>query len=338
MTSKPLIFQVTSSCSEGGMSRVILALGRHAQNFRQQLVTTHFPGVHAGEVAFEKYHSIQTPSKLRRYWRLFRLIRQYRPALVHFHQEVYTPLLTLRPCLETIHDTAYWPTMGHPLIRFLRKRCTDYWALPSQDAADRLGLNRHTLIVPNGVAIPPESSPATLNLGILTRLADFKGVDRLLRAFAHLRADFPNTRLLIAGDGPERARLEALASGLPVDFLGYMDDLESFWSRVAVFVSPTRRETFGLAIAEAMAHGRAVAASNLPAIRSFLEPEVNGLVFEPEDESQMVAQMRRLLSDQELRHRLGNRARETIVSRFSEEAMVANYEAAYSRILGERCF
>lgn len=318
------------------MSRVILALGRHARNFRQHLVTTHFPGVHAGQHAFEGHDSIETPSKLRRYWQLARLIQRHRPALVHFHQEVYTPLLTRRPCLETIHDTEYWPTMGHPLIRFLRLRCTDYWALPSQDAADRLGLSERTLIVPNGVAVPPESSPQALNLGILTRLADFKGVDRLLSAFSCIHQEFPETRLLIAGDGPERSRLQSLSAGLPVDFLGYLDDLESFWSRVAIFVSPTRRETFGLAIAEAMAHGRAVAASNLPAIRSFLEPEVNGLVFEVDDQPGLVSQMRRLLSDQELRLRLGNRARETILSRYSEEAMVANYEAAYSRILGER--
>lgn len=318
------------------MSRIILALGKHAQHFRQRLVTTHFPGVHARRLPFEGYDSIETPSKLRRYWQLFRLIQQHRPALVHFHQEVYTPLLTRRPCLETIHDTEYWPMMGHPLVRFLRRRATDCWALPSQDAADRLGL-RQALIIPNGVIVPAPQPARGLNLGILTRLADFKGVDLLLRAFARLHPEFPETRLLVAGDGPERGRLQALAERLPVDFLGYLDDVEPFWSQVAVFVSPTRRETFGLAIAEAMGRGRAVAASNLPAIRSFLEPEVNGLVFEPGDEDGLVEQMRRLLGQEELRRLLGNRAHETIAARFSEEAMVANYEAAYTRILGERC-
>lgn len=108
---------------------------------------------------------------------------------------------------------------------------------------------------------PPGSAPATagrrqdgvdfLSVG---RLVPNKGMDVLIRAFrtAFAAPDAPVT-LSIAGDGPERARLAALAEGDPrIKLLGYVDDVTRLYPQAHVYVSAARIEPFGLTILEAM--------------------------------------------------------------------------------------
>lgn len=108
--------------------------------------------------------------------------------------------------------------------------------------------------------------------GTLARLSPEKGVDVLLTAFSYLEPGRTGVRLLVGGDGPERARLEALAASLGIShatsFLGWVDDREGFFRQLAVYVQPSRREGFGLAAREAASAGRPLvvsAAGGLPA-------------------------------------------------------------------------
>ena len=95
----------------------------------------------------------------------------------------------------------------------------------------------------------------SLTLACLSRLADNKGLDLLIRAMVHL----PNDRLIIGGKGPNEDRLMELAEHLRVadrvDFLGWVEDRGAFFQGVDLYIAPSSHDTYGLTPLEAMARG-----------------------------------------------------------------------------------
>lgn len=139
------------------------------------------------------------------------------------------------------------------------------------------------------------------------RLVPRNGVDTLLHAWR--RSDLPHSaRLLIAGDGPERPRLESLAAGdQTVRFLGRIDDAEltRLYHAARAVVLPTKSgEGFGLVVAEALACGIPVIATRSGGVVELIEDGVNGLLVEPDDRASLGTALQRVALDNELVRRL----------------------------------
>jgi glycosyltransferase involved in cell wall biosynthesis len=133
-------------------------------------------------------------------------------------------------------------------------------------------------------------------------------------------------RLVVAGDGPLRARVTQARGWLPPD------ELASLYSRAAVVACPSHREGFGVACAEAMAHGRAVVASDVGGLRDLVVDGETGLLVPPRNAAALRGALERLLADRELRLRLGANARERVRELCSwdriTDATLAAYEDA----------
>jgi glycosyltransferase involved in cell wall biosynthesis len=148
------------------------------------------------------------------------------------------------------------------------------------------------------------------------RLHPSKGVDVLIRAFARIKPGFPNARLLICGDGEERARLEALAASLnvsDVELRGVVPNAQilRMMAQAAIFVLPTiTMEGHPKALIEAMASGVACIVSDVPGNREMVEPERTALIVPPKDVHALACALERLLGDRALRGILGENARE----------------------------
>lgn len=136
------------------------------------------------------------------------------------------------------------------------------------------------------------------------RLLAHKGVDQLIRAVAQLAGDRPDIRALVIGDGPERAHLEQLARDLGVTrnvtFTGFIesdDDKLRLMKASNVFVLPSTREGFGIAVLEAMACGLAVVTVDHPdnAARHLVTPDV-GVLCAP-DATAIAGAIDNLLTD-----------------------------------------
>jgi len=204
-------------------------------------------------------------------------------------------------------------------------------------------------VIPNGVADrparPPLAGPPTI--GYAGRLSPEKGVDVLLRAFARLRSVRPDARLVVAGDGPERAALGTLSRALGLDdrveWWGHVarDELERRFDRVWVQVSPhVWAEPFGNVVTEAMVRGTAVVASRVGGPAEILDQGQTGVLVEPGHHEPLAAALDELLSDPSRLDRIGAAARRTARRRYSHAAMVANVEALHRRLVeratGER--
>lgn len=143
-------------------------------------------------------------------------------------------------------------------------------------------------------AMPVKSAPGSVPvIGAMGRLHTIKGFDVLLRAAAQLRDSGQAFRLKLAGDGPELSGLKALCRELNLDtcveFCGWAADPLTFLSSVDLFVVPSRYESFGLVLIEAMAAGVPVVASDTEGPRAVLKAGQFGALFQNEDASALAA-------------------------------------------------
>jgi phosphatidyl-myo-inositol dimannoside synthase len=175
--------------------------------------------------------------------------------------------------------------------------------------------------------------PFALIVGRMAAAERYKGHDLLLDVWPMVAAALPEARLVVAGDGDDRARLEARARALDgrVTFLGRVADaaLESLYRDCAFFVMPSRDEGFGLVFLEAMRAGKACIGS-VGAAAEVIEDGVTGLVVDSEDPEQVIAAVRRLFRESETRARMGRSGAERFARHFTE----AHFRRRFRTALG----
>jgi glycosyltransferase involved in cell wall biosynthesis len=173
-------------------------------------------------------------------------------------------------------------------------------------------------------------------IGAAGRLVPIKGYDRLIEAFALVRARQPQARLEIAGDGPERVSLEGqvrrLALGDSVRFAGWADDLSPLMSRWSLFVQPSFEEAFGITVLQAMSAGLPVVASNVGGLPELVTDGVTGMLVTPGDAGSLATAVDDMLREPHRLAALGANARRHSVA-FSEAAFAAGVSAIYRRAL-----
>ena len=130
-----------------------------------------------------------------------------------------------------------------------------------------------------------DGTPVLLHVG---RLAAEKNLDLLVAAMARARAVDPATVLVVVGDGPERGRLERALPEAVFAGIRRGEDLARHYASADGFVFPSRTETFGNVLLEAMASGLVCVGFDYAAGRLLIEPGVNGLVAPPDDEARFL--------------------------------------------------
>jgi glycosyltransferase involved in cell wall biosynthesis len=170
-------------------------------------------------------------------------------------------------------------------------------------------------------------------IGTIARLDPLKRIDDLLRALSSL----PGVELEVVGDGPERARLAALADSLGVSdrtrFPGWSDHPRSWLGRWDAFVLPSEIEGPSLVVIDAMLAELPVVATRVGSVPEAIRHEQTGLLVEIGDPDGLAAAVRRLLADPELGRRLGSAARAYALAHHDVEAMARGFEALYAEVL-----
>lgn len=176
-----------------------------------------------------------------------------------------------------------------------------------------------------------------LTFGTAARLVPNKGVDRCLLALARSKIQVP-WRYLVAGDGSERRSWESLAGELGlgdrVRFLGMVADMPSFYRQVDVYVQPSlAMEGLPLALAEAMACGVPVVATDVGSTRELVRHAVDGLIVPPDDVVGLAGALEALANNQDLRLKMARSAYERAWSEFSSTQMVERVMRFYDQVL-----
>jgi glycosyltransferase involved in cell wall biosynthesis len=152
-------------------------------------------------------------------------------------------------------------------------------------------------------------------VGYVGRLSPEKNLNTLMEAFSLFtkQSKGVKSRLLVVGDGPEKENLKNRIFSLKADndvvFTGFRYDVPRLLNAFDVFVLPSKTEGSPIALLEAMASGKAIVASNIPAIREIVENGKEAILFEPTDVELLKESLRRLYDDSSLRRTLGENAR-----------------------------
>jgi glycosyltransferase involved in cell wall biosynthesis len=300
--------------------------------------------------------------KLRRLWRLWWLVRRERPQVVlswTAHLGIYARLLRgigrVRRVYHLLDDVTL--DCDRPEKRRLSRQvwgameaadCVVSNSRRNLDLAQRHGLRLPpNFVIYNPVAAPGRARPAepaacprivaagTLHAG--------KAYDVLLAALGRLAAEGLSFECLLAGSGPERPALEALAARLGlsqrVQFLGDIDDVPALFSTAHILAHPSKSEGLSNTILEAMGEGLPVVACPVGATAEILADGESGLLVMAGAVEELAAALRRLLTDPELRGRLGKAARESALRFCGENTVSDQWEALLHRLVkeGNRC-
>ncbi|MGA2066639.1 MAG: glycosyltransferase [Thermoguttaceae bacterium] len=297
--------------------------------------------------------------KLRRLWRLWRLVRRQKPGILlswSAYVAAYAHWLRgvgpVRRIFNMRFDLAADHHSGEPgrVRRSVRRavETADYVLSNSQrnlDVARRHGVRLppgsvvYNIVAARGRAraAEPATCPRIVGAG---SFVPRKNYDVLLLALGTLAAEGLQFELSLAGDGPERPALENLArcSGVAdrVKFPGDVDDVPRLLSTAHLCAHPSRSEGLSNTVLEAMAEGLPVVACPVGATDEIIEDGKNGLLVPPGSPRDLAAAMRRLLAGAELRGRLGKAGWETVRQLCDESVVLDRYEGVLRGLLTAR--
>jgi len=218
-------------------------------------------------------------------------------------------------------------------------------AIASGAPKDKLRVAYEGVVIPQGT--PPQLRLASRHrwgvagdaqlLGCVGVLLPDKGQEWLIRALVEVHKEFPSARLLLAGDGPMRGELEALAKTLglgdAVVFAGFVKDVESVYAALDVFLLPSFFEALNNSLLAAMAHAIPSIAFRRGALAEIIEDGKSGLIVSGPQVQEIYQAVARILRDYNFARRLGEAGRVRVMENFSADSMVERIVEIYDEVL-----
>lgn len=263
---------------------------------------------------------------------LVRAVAAAAPSLIHTHG--YKAGIEGRiiargfgvPCVSTFH--AGEPGAGRVRLYSALDRLSARLAGGIVAVSERIArqLPARARVIDNFVSLADPPSGEARQVAFVGRLSHEKGPD----LFCRLAGVLPELDLVLYGDGPLRAELEA--SNPRVRFAGQQASMNGLWAGIGLLCMTSRDEGLPMAALEAMAHGIPVAAFAVGALPTLIEPGRNGWLAPPLDlEAMEAAVMRWAALDRDARGVLSEGARESIAARFTPEAVLPRLLAIYQQ-------
>lgn len=304
---------------------------------------------------------------------LYRRFRRLRPDVVHTHTakagavgRVAAWLARVPVRIHTFHGHVFSGYFSPAKTRFfieLEKRLarisTRIIVLGQRQQAEILGLGigrpEQYVQVPLGLDLSaflkagehagelrselgiPEDAPL---VAIVARLVPIKNHDVFLRAAALVSEQLPNARFLIVGDGPERARLEALAEQMglreQILFLGFRDDLPRIYADCDATALSSNNEGMPVALIESLAAATPAVATDVGETRAVISDGKSGFVVPPSDPGALAGALLELLGSRERAREMGLAGRSHVYPRFSIERLASDLAGLYTSLLQEK--
>lgn len=318
------------------------------------------PGVKVIKLPFPRPHGY--------YLNVFKtkkILRELKPDLLHAHYASgYGTLarqVKFHPLLLSVWgcDVLEFPFQSTLKKRIIKKnlRAADYLASTShvmKEQTEKLIRPQNPVhITPFGVDCdtfkPIEKFRRSIRedefiVGTVKYLGKPSGIEYLVRAFSILKENYTGTkrlRLIIAGDGSQKRKLEQLAEELNIGqettFLGNIShsEIPALLNRFSVTVFPSLWESFGVSIIEASACGLPVITSDVGGLPEVVQDGVTGLIVPREDPPAIAEAIGKLLDNKSLREEMGKSGRQFVLQHYEWHENVDRMEALYKKIEAE---
>jgi len=177
----------------------------------------------------------------------------------------------------------------------------------------------------------------------LARIKEEKGIQITILSLPNILTKFPQTKLLIVGEGEYKNTLKELVKKIGVEknvifetFIPY-EDLPKYFNLADIFVNSTIRENgYDLTLAQAMACSKVVISSNIGSVPTIIKDGENGLLVPKGDVNSLTESIIRIWSEADLRKKIEEEGRKTVVKEFSVESMVEGTIKVYEKVLENR--
>jgi glycosyltransferase involved in cell wall biosynthesis len=360
---KPLLVDLETAWRGGQNQALLILIGLHARGHEAELVAA--KGSALGERARENGVRVHFVSR-----GLLRI-----PAALKVRELVRNGGFDLVHANEAHAVSAVWLAGAHRHVPFLISRRVGYpigksrAARARYEAAARIiansnwvavqaassGAPREKLtVVYEGAEIPARFTKAEREqararwgisgdaplLGCVGVLLPDKGQEWLVRSLVELQKPFPSVKLLLAGDGPCRAKLEALARQLgvmdAVIFPGFVKDVQSVYAALDVFLLPSFFEALNNSLLVAMAYEIPSIVFNRGALGEIIEHEKSGLLVSGPAVTEICCAITRVLRNADYARKLGQEGRKHVEENFSAERMVDGIIRIYEEAVASK--
>lgn len=342
----------------GGLERLLVDFARYHNRelFELEFIALGETGVPAEEIKQIGCPVIQFPltarGKLEKIRQLSDFLNQRDYDLLHTHNaypHFYGSLAAYRSkipvTIQTRHGRRFGTTFSKRMQFAIASRFADRVVPVSDDTGLRckkvgwLNDSKVTRIW-NGIDVDRFvfTGPAEKKTAItVSRLSPEKDLATMLRAVQQVSQEIPEFRLLIVGDGPERARLESLTAELnlksQVEFLGERNDVPQLLSQAGFYVSSSLTEGISLTLLEAMSVGLPIVATNVGGNPEIVQQPATGLLVPSANPALLASAMIQMCENQGQWAETGQRARERVEQYFNIRTMIKDYENLYLDIL-----
>jgi phosphatidylinositol alpha-mannosyltransferase len=289
-----------------------------------------------------------------------RMLAEHDFDILHFHEPwvpmISAQILSRSKCVNigTFHAKLPETMMTRTMIKVVTPytksvlKYIDECTAVSEAAAEYVSslTDKRIALIPNGIDLEKYRPRSRLGdnrkqktIFFVGRLEQRKGVKHLLHAFKLLRETDANVSLIIAGDGPDRDKLEALAADLDldnVDFVGFVTDKEKihYLRSADLFCSPALYgESFGVVLLEAMATGTVIVAGDNPGYASVMNGMGALSLVNPKHHAEFSRRLGLLLRENDLR-RLWREWAQSQLPQYTFPTIVDHYEKVYRKALG----
>lgn len=294
-------------------------------------------------------------------WRpLLSLLRRERIDILHGHKfgsNVWAAILgtVARTPVIVAHEQT-WSFEGKPLRRFLdrhliARRAAAFISVSREDRRRMIELEKipaeRVVLVPNAIPAPARASgrdvreelgiaPGDPVVGTVCVLRPQKALDVLVRAVADLKLRHPHLKAVIAGDGPERAKLERLVAELGLEstvlMLGRRTDVPDVIRAFDVAVLSSDFEGTPLAVMEFMEAGKPIVATRVGGVPDLIDDGVHGRLVERQDPGKLAGAIEELLADDAAAAEMGWQARERRQREFDIDVVAARIGDLYASL------
>lgn len=308
--------------------------------------------------------------------KLYRLIKDIRPDIVHTHTakagalgRVAAILNRVPIKIHTFHGHIFHSyfdnlrTLFFMMVEKMLSLFTNRIVVISQsqlnDVKDRykIAAGRKCVVVPLGLDLESFLKPDrnkgdikrelsidedTMLVGIVGRLVEVKNHKLFLDAVKRIRLEAPDVKVkfLIVGDGKKRYELESYARELGIDdsviFMGWRSDLESIYKNLDIVCLTSLNEGTPISLIEAMASGKAVVSTDVGGVRDVVADGESGFLSPTGDVERFSQNLLILLRNKDKRDRMGEIGRAFVSKRFSKERLIRDVEMLYEEELKKR--
>jgi len=289
--------------------------------------------------------------------RIRQLLRRIQPDILHLHTSHAHALGLLAGRLAKVKRILVTRRMDcsirEPLSR-IKYNTVDKIAAISKSVRQALitsGVKESKVtVIYSAVEYPPPPPKTDLRqqlaltkqhrvLGTVANLVKVKGHKYLVEAMLKVKQKFPETKLLLVGEGPLRGKLERLTKAFDLQneiiFLGFRRDIPEILATLDIFVSVSVKEGLGVSLLEASSYGVPIVAGNVGGIPEIVQDGVTGFLVPPRDSEALAEKIIHVLDHPQEARKMGENAREKIKNHFSVQDMTRSYTRLYQSMNNE---